>query len=291
MSLFPLHRPSFPCFDNEGYQEVEVFENQIHGLFGWKADHAKFTDETGIIVAPFKYLQHMSCPSGYRWVTDWMINRDYTKMDSDGWSYATSFPRLSARLREEKSVARPSPRQSCRRRLWFRIVKPSVLYSYGSVPAAVVTPPIHVCRVYENQHFSFTQGGWCTYSFTIARYADAKIESAVEYKSLDAIECDKGFVWAMDWNKDKYYTDMGKGGWSYGTSPDRIVDKYHQRKSSPAPTTRHMYRRRLWYRTMRPLEPTDGPVVGNLKPVVAVGECSGGREGGRYYEVVVWYDI
>lgn len=270
MSLFPLHKPSFPCFQIEGYHEIELFENQVHGLFGWTADEAKYTDETGLLKAPFRYIQLMQCPRGYKWVTDWLINRDYTTMDAHGWSYATSFSKLSQKLQDCKSDAKPTPRQNCRRRLWFRIVQPVDSAVYMNIPRSMpITTPI--CRVYENQKFSITRGGWITYNFISARCADEKITSAVEYKSLDSIPCEKGFIWAMDWNKDKYYTKMGPGCWSYGSSPERIVDKYLQHNSSATPTARHKYRRRLWYRTMRPMEPTDVS-TSSLKQVLSPGE-------------------
>lgn len=276
MSLFPLHKPSFPCFDIEGFQEIEVFENEVHGLFGWTCSDSKYTDETGLIVAPFKYLTHMQCPRGYSWVTDWLINRDYTTMDSDGWSYGTSFPRLSLKLRERRSDSTASPRQDCRRRLWFRIVQPSDMSSYNTIPGAIVTST-HICRVYENQEFSYFQG-WKTYNFILANFADEKIASATEYKSLDAIACDKGFIWMTDWCKDKYYTVMGPGCWSYGTSPERIVDKYIQRCSSAKPTARQVYRRRLWYRLMRPLAPTDEP-NGGVSKIISRGKRLDGKTG------------
>jgi hypothetical protein len=269
MSLFPLHKPSFPCFEIEGYQEIEVFENQVHGLLGWTADTARYTDETGVLKAPFKYLQLMQCPRGFKWVTDWLINRDYTSMDSHGWSYATSFTKLSQKLIDCESDGKPTPRQNCRRRLWFRIVQPVDSAAFANIPRAVSTP-MHIYRVYENQKFSITQGGWITYNFISARCADERVTSAVEYKSLDSIPCEKGYLWAMEWYKDKYYTKMGPGGWSYGTTPERIIDKYIQQCSDSEPTFRHKYRRRLWYRRMRPMEPTD-VADSALKQVLATG--------------------
>ena len=112
-----------------GYQETNIFENQRYRpLFGWGSkgylftnERTEFSDETGEKRYEIKDLEEILPPSNFEWVTTWTINYSYTKVDLEGWCYATTFQRLSEKLVLNKSSNKVKPGHVVRRRLWTRL--------------------------------------------------------------------------------------------------------------------------------------------------------------------------
>ncbi len=116
-----------------GYQEIEVYENQRYRpLFGWGSkgyllphlDRLQFTNETGEVKYDVRDLEEISPPSSYEWATIWKINYNYTTVDEEGWSYSSSFIRLSQKFYLQISSKIPRVGHVVRRRLWTRFARP-----------------------------------------------------------------------------------------------------------------------------------------------------------------------
>lgn len=112
------------------FNEIQVFENQRF-LRGWASKFLKkledppyISDEQGIIENHFSNLDDIPCPAGWQWASDWKLNFGYTNTGKDGWCYGTSFLRIRAKFAANCSSSSPTPRQTCRRRLWLRYLKP-----------------------------------------------------------------------------------------------------------------------------------------------------------------------
>lgn len=115
-----------------GYQEFKVFENErFRPLYGWGArgfllrnDPPPYTDLSGALTYDYKSLDEIKPPLRLDWATEWKIDVEHTKVDSDGWSYATTFRRLSEKEANGSSSSIPLPAHVTRRRLWVRILRP-----------------------------------------------------------------------------------------------------------------------------------------------------------------------
>lgn len=107
---------------------VSVYEYDKRSIlppYGWCADDAqdgprKYADETGSLKAPFKHFSDSEPPSGYLWhSSSWKYDCDYTKTDSNGWSYGLTIGFIRSNLKE--NTPNPSPvGVTVRRRKWIR---------------------------------------------------------------------------------------------------------------------------------------------------------------------------
>jgi hypothetical protein len=115
----------------KGYQEICLFENQRYRpLFGWGSkgflfphDRSPFSDETGKVAYMVDLLEDVPPPPNCEWATAWKISHDYTEVDAEGWSYSTTFSRLSEKLTSKRSSSTPRPRHVVRRRMWSRYAR------------------------------------------------------------------------------------------------------------------------------------------------------------------------
>jgi hypothetical protein len=115
----------------KGYQEICLFENQRYRpLFGWGSkgflfphDRSPFSDETGRVAYAVHLLEDVPPPPNCEWVTAWKISHDYTEVDAEGWSYSSSFSRLSEKLTKKTSSSTPRPGHVVRRRMWSRYAR------------------------------------------------------------------------------------------------------------------------------------------------------------------------
>jgi hypothetical protein len=128
-------------FDTRSKYYVYIFENQRFHLTSaqwgdcYPSDRSKFSNEDGSIRTAYRNVTEIPCPDGFKWEIDggvcsnWVVNRNYTQTDADGWSYAAKFHRLSQRLRGGNSIAAPHPHHIVRRRMWYRecsLIDPAV---------------------------------------------------------------------------------------------------------------------------------------------------------------------
>jgi hypothetical protein len=111
--------------------EVRMFQNERYRFFkGWTRPHEDSTDPSYISYAfgpstVFESLESIRCPPGWMWTPDssWAVDLNYTKTNSLGWSYATSFERMHKKYSENISSSSPTLRQVTRRRLWSRLIQ------------------------------------------------------------------------------------------------------------------------------------------------------------------------
>ena len=94
---------------------VEVFENQRRmPVKGWSSAHLmmhpRFADASGYNDMQYESLSSAPPPQGFEWIADqgWSLDRQYTKQDGEGWSYALSYDFLVLNAKNHHSVARPS---------------------------------------------------------------------------------------------------------------------------------------------------------------------------------------
>jgi calcium/calmodulin-dependent protein kinase I len=108
-----------------------IYENQRYlWLTGWGIDFYPddpppftYAHSHNNECATFDNLQALSCPIGWKWLTSWEIDTQYTNTNTQGWSYSTTFMRLELKLQNQISSSLPTPRHVTRRRLWKRILK------------------------------------------------------------------------------------------------------------------------------------------------------------------------
>lgn len=110
---------------------VETFENQrrsalppydwgYHSMLG---ERASFSDESGKNNCAYSKLAEASPPPGYMWDPSppgtWVVDKDYTQTDDEGWSYGIDFAAVMRNYRSNTSVVKGLGR-SVRRRRWIR---------------------------------------------------------------------------------------------------------------------------------------------------------------------------
>jgi hypothetical protein len=119
--------------DVNGYKEVHVFENErLRPLFGWgsvghlfRIDPPPFSHECGEGDSKVNSLRDINPPVGYEWATEWKISTTHTNTDDEGWSYSSTFSRLSARWKDTRSSSTRLVHHVTRRRMWTRLARPS----------------------------------------------------------------------------------------------------------------------------------------------------------------------
>lgn len=131
-------------FDQE---QVHYFENQRRSMyfpfeFGSGnlskslGERSEFSDESGLSAAPFTSLNDATPPDGFEWDdTAWRVDRAYTQMDDEGWSYGLDFSWIMSNYKNQCSVT-SSKLKPYRRRKWIRKIKPA---GNGSSKAGSVT--------------------------------------------------------------------------------------------------------------------------------------------------------
>lgn len=115
-----------------GYKEVAVFENErLRPLFGWgsighlfRIDPPRFSDENGEGDREVKNLTDICPPVGYDWANEWRVTNIPLSTDEEGWSYASTFSKLSTRWKENRNSSSRSVHHVTRRRLWTRLARP-----------------------------------------------------------------------------------------------------------------------------------------------------------------------
>lgn len=106
--------------------QVEVFENQgrqtyfpFHFTSTAFLTCPRFSDITYDVAYNFDTLTAASPPAGFKWSSDWQVDREYTQTDSEGWSYAFTFGSILSNYKSGASVIRKGHNQA-RRRKWVR---------------------------------------------------------------------------------------------------------------------------------------------------------------------------
>ena len=120
--------------DEEGIFEIRLFENQRFRFFrgwGYPSDNSSDPSHISYVDGPsstFPNLSSVECAPGWRWKpgSDWTIDMNYTRTNSSGWCYATSFLRMNTKLRQNISSPSPTFRQFVRRRVWSRLLEKNI---------------------------------------------------------------------------------------------------------------------------------------------------------------------
>ncbi|CAI5716025.1 unnamed protein product [Hyaloperonospora brassicae] len=106
--------------DRDGQVAVEIFENErLEGKLQ-AMDPKRFSDHHAAPGAGHDERPEGDLPAGHEWVSDWEIDRNYTAVDRDGWTYAADFVEIVRLLGDDLSHASRHPTDAVRRRRWIR---------------------------------------------------------------------------------------------------------------------------------------------------------------------------
>lgn len=280
--------------------EYHLFQNQRRsmGLWGNNFLHSnefEFTDESGTVNCPFTpYDVGIDPPEGFSWepdyVTQWVIDREYTSTDQDGWSYGLDFGSIAINYREGKSATSSAGVRACRRRRWKRIAKKvtplpvtsleqtpferdskvldSLKGTYGfdeddespdiedegDLPIAQPPDETKIFEIFENQRRSVTLDWGKKHLFSAERspFSDETGEITYHYSSLDHNnDPPAGYEWVdWDWKIDTTYTNTDEAGWVYGIDFTWIMSNLQKGRSTTSSVGRSV-RRRKFTRRMR----------------------------------------
>jgi hypothetical protein len=110
--------------DGRGIKYFEVFENERRSVrppFSFGPGnlfvHPHFSDFTGKIKVDCENIEDLKPPVGCEWEGPWIVDRDHTKTDEEGWSYAVSYDYLVSNCETNQSHATAKTRASRRRKL------------------------------------------------------------------------------------------------------------------------------------------------------------------------------
>uniref|UniRef100_A0AAV1VBE8 Uncharacterized protein n=1 Tax=Peronospora matthiolae TaxID=2874970 RepID=A0AAV1VBE8_9STRA len=110
--------------DRDGQVVVEIFENErLEGKLQ-AMDPKHFSDHHAAPGAGHDERPEGDLPAGHEWVNDWEIDRSYTAVDRDGWTYAADFVEIVRLLGDDLSHASRHPTDAVRRRRWIRYRQP-----------------------------------------------------------------------------------------------------------------------------------------------------------------------
>jgi hypothetical protein len=235
--------------------EYHVFENQRRVFLEWGArnlmsfERTAYTEESGTTSCPFtNHDVKFKPPKGYVWQEDsrdqWLVDKEYTNTDEDGWVYGTDFGYVMQNLRLGVSTT-SSQLRSVRRRRWKRVAvkAPSVdetvdgdasansngdakqvaaaLASSENEPVPEVDAKHETFHVFYNQRravltLSFGPGNL----FPTDRFAftdDSGMHSYPHCTDIEDMKPPTGYQWVegSKWKTDQDYTDTDEFGWSY----------------------------------------------------------------------------
>lgn len=106
--------------DREGQMLVEIYEyERLDGKLQ-PQDPKKYCDKHAAPGTGHEAIPEGELPEGHEWVTEWEIDRNYTAVDHDGWTYAADFVEMVRLLRDDLSHASRHPTDAVRRRRWIR---------------------------------------------------------------------------------------------------------------------------------------------------------------------------
>ena len=225
-------------YSDHGVEVIEyhVFENQRRVFLEWGSRHllpferTAYTDESGSIACPFNnHDVKFNPPKGYEWRDDskdqWLVDKEYTNTDEEGWVYGTDFGYIMQNLRAGRSTT-TSQLRSVRRRRWKRI---AVEEKFKGVDSAVVSVKADRSgSEYELFHVFYNERrGLLTLSFgpgnlfPTDRHAFTDENGQRSYPdctSVEDITAPTGYKWmeGSSWEIDKTYTKTDEFGWTYG---------------------------------------------------------------------------
>lgn len=244
--------------DGVEFIEYHVFENERRVLFEWGSrnlmlfERSAYTEESGTISCPFSnHVVKFKPPAGYVWQDDskdqWLVDREYTNTDEDGWVYGSDFGYVMQNLRLGKSTT-TSQLRSVRRRRWKRIaVKEPVQNvtvsvkefskdvetiiemedidsSLSGAESGVVkseTRPHETFHVFYNQRRAVLSLSFGPNNlFPTDRYEFTDESGQIPYPYCSDIEDMRppaGYQWVegSKWTTDQTYTPTDEFGWTY----------------------------------------------------------------------------
>lgn len=240
--------------EGKDFIEYHVFENQRRLLLEWGCHHLMkferpaYTEESGTIECPFtNHDIKFSPPSGYEWLENsrdqWIIDKEYTNTDEDGWVYGSDFGYVMQNLRSGASVT-TSHLRPVRRRRWKRIAVRSLINTSDSskrddkATAAArfdesknsksqatskqnLKAATEIFEVFYNQRRSvLTLSFGPNNLFPTDRHAftdGTGQRSFPKCKDVEDIRPPTGYEWVegSKWKTDQEYTNTDEFGWSY----------------------------------------------------------------------------
>ena len=215
------------------YVEYHVYENQRRALLEWGSRHLlpferpAYTDETGSFSCPFNNHDIKFKPQeGYEWHEEssgqWLVDKEYTKTDENGWVYGSDFGFIMQNLRLGNVSSLPQL-SSVRRRRWMRIAAKVIKNgSIATMKDDIVDNKHHeIFHVFNNERRSVLKLSFGPNNlFPTDRDAFTNESGEHSYphcKSIEDMVPPTGYKWAADseWKIDKTYTETDDDGWAY----------------------------------------------------------------------------
>jgi hypothetical protein len=288
-----------------------VYQNERRNIaFGWSGQYLlpherkEFSDESGAVECPFSPLDlGLDAPEGFSWHEDcarqWLVDREYTKTDAEGWCYGTDFGYIMNNYRQGESITSQGLKVT-RRRRWKRIAV-RVLQEFstdpsssqdaadGAMSAAALGQTENtenasediIVEVFENQRRDVTWN-WGKHSGQLlglerGPYSDEAGTKDYDYKSPETAPAPAGYIWndEDDWKIDMDYTNTDEAGWTYAVDWRTMMQGL---KKGHSHTSGAMYtvRRRKWRRRAVKVRETIGDYARSKNMVALVGAAQVG---------------
>ncbi|CCI48799.1 unnamed protein product [Albugo candida] len=120
----PSSKNSHPS-DKDTQLVAEIFEyERLDGKMSKISDPKRYSDRLAIGDSGSETFPEGDLPEGYEWTSEWEIDKNYTLVDRDGWTYAAEFKELIKLLDDDASHASRHPTDAVRRRRWMRFRQP-----------------------------------------------------------------------------------------------------------------------------------------------------------------------
>ena len=295
-----------------------VYQNERRGInlqwggqFLLPHERREFTDESGTVICPFSPLDTgLDPPHGFEWDEDcrntWIIDKGYTKVDSDGWVYGADFGYIMNNYRNGQSVTAAGIR-STRRRRWKRVAirvlsefpaeRPSdpapdstevdmsrnfsdfLNGTYDGVTTD--TNPIDeeiIVEIFENQRRNVAMywGKHLLTGLERGAFSDEAGEVNFHIESLETADPPAGYSWVDDeysnWEIDMDYTNTDDKGWCYAFDFNMMMHNLRKGKSVTKGTGLTVRRRKWRRRAVKVRETiadfTKGKTVADMSAII-----------------------
>ena len=205
-------------------------------MFTWSKDYLSGDNEDpstfntlGVWRTSWMYLEDANkyLPQHYEWISEWKLDVTYTKQDTEGWSYGSSFDRIISKFESNQSNGQPDFTHFARRRLWTRLYRknePLVAENREEIDASTIQRLllVRICIL-----FVIISELYIMQSNEIAvPFIDAEIlKSLISPKIIPVIVCEnQRYDIKSGWSADNLISASDWGPFTNPTGSVRIVD-------------------------------------------------------------------
>ena len=271
------------------------------GQYLTQLDRREFTDESGTVVCPFSPLDTgLDPPEGFHWeeacARQWIVDHDYTKVDSEGWCYGADFGYIMNNYRNGESVTTAGLRPT-RRRRWKRVAVRVTEYPADptserlevtrakpqrNISSVDNDPPTDeiVVEIYENQRHAVYWGKHLIPHCERGPFSDDAGKNFQDIESVHTAPPPAGYEWVPgdDWEIDTDFIPTDEGGWVYAFDFLAMMRDLKAGKNLSSKTGAFV-RRRKWKRRARKVKTTMGDFAkGKVSLMLPEEACVARRE-------------